>query len=58
MELEVLDNGDVLFIERKVETLSSSLFCETIVVGELEVYPDGEDGLLGLLKIRIPHYHN
>jgi hypothetical protein len=24
----------------------------------LEVYPDGEDGLLGLLKIRIPHYHN
>ena len=51
MELEVLDNGDVLFIERngklKLYEASSS---ETLEVGELAVYPDGEDGLLGLAK--------
>ena len=51
MELEVLSNGDVLFIERngklrRWEKVSGDL----LEVGFLEVYPDGEDGLLGLAK--------
>jgi len=51
MELEVLDNGDVLFIERNGKLkLYQAASSETIEVGELEVYPDGEDGLLGLAK--------
>lgn len=51
MELEVLDNGDVLFIERNGKLkLYQAASSETIQVGELDVYPDGEDGLLGLAK--------
>ena len=51
MELEVLDNGDVLFIERNGKLkLYQAASAETIEVGELDVYPDGEDGLLGLAK--------
>lgn len=51
MELEVLSNGDVLFIERngklrRWEKESGDL----LEVGFLDVYPDGEDGLLGLAK--------
>lgn len=51
MELEVLSNGDVLFIERngklrRWEKESGDL----VEVGFLDVYPDGEDGLLGLAK--------
>lgn len=51
MELEVLSNGDVLFIERngklrRWERVSGDL----LEVGFLDVYPDGEDGLLGLAK--------
>jgi cytochrome c len=51
MELEVLENGDVLFIERNGKLkLYQAASSETIEVGDLEVYPDGEDGLLGLAK--------
>ncbi|MHA7128181.1 PQQ-dependent sugar dehydrogenase [Algoriphagus namhaensis] len=51
MELEVLQNGDVLFIERN--GLIKKYLRETkevVQIGSLEVYPDGEDGLLGLAK--------
>lgn len=51
MELEVLDNGDVLFIERAgLLKLYEAATGETTVVGELDVYIEGEDGLLGLAK--------
>ncbi|WP_144605324.1 PQQ-dependent sugar dehydrogenase [Algoriphagus algorifonticola] len=51
MELEVLDNGDVLFIERAGKLkLYEAATGETTVVGELNVYLEGEDGLLGLAK--------
>lgn len=51
MELEVLDNGDVLFIEREGKVkLYEVASGETTVVGELDVYYEHEDGLLGLAK--------
>ncbi len=51
MELEVLDNGDVLFIERNGSLKRfNRAENELIEIGYLEVYPDGEDGLLGLAK--------
>ncbi|SDC66410.1 cytochrome c [Algoriphagus faecimaris] len=51
MELEVLDNGDVLFIERAGKLkLYEAATGETTVVGELDVYIEGEDGLLGMAK--------
>ncbi len=51
MELEVLDNGDVLFIERagKLKLYEASTG-KTLLVGELNVYLEHEDGLLGLAK--------
>ncbi|MFC3881777.1 PQQ-dependent sugar dehydrogenase [Algoriphagus namhaensis] len=51
MELEVLQNGDVLIIERNgllKKYIRDSK--ELIEIGSLEVYPDGEDGLLGMAK--------
>ena len=51
MELEVFDNGDVLFIERAGKLkLYEAASGETTVVGELNVYLEHEDGLLGLAK--------
>ncbi|TFV94271.1 PKD domain-containing protein [Algoriphagus kandeliae] len=51
MELEVMDNGDVLFIERAGKLkLYEAATGETTVVGELNVYLEHEDGLLGLAK--------
>ncbi len=51
MELEVMDNGDVLIIERNGKLkLYQAETSETIEVGELDVYPESEDGLLGLAK--------
>lgn len=51
MEIEVLDNGDVLIIERhgllKMYQAESG---ETSVVGELDVFPEREDGLMGMAK--------
>lgn len=51
MEIEVLDNGDVLIIERhgklKMYQAESG---ETKVVGELDVFPEREDGLMGMAK--------
>jgi len=51
MELEVLNNGDILFIERNgsIKRFNRS-DNELVEIGFLEVYPDGEDGLLGLAK--------
>lgn len=48
MELEVLDNGNVLFIERagKLKMYDASTG-ETSVVGELDVFLEHEDGLDG-----------
>lgn len=51
MELEVLVNGDVLIIERNGKLrryLAESK--ELVEIGSLDVYPDGEDGLLGMAK--------
>ncbi|REG81362.1 PQQ-dependent sugar dehydrogenase [Algoriphagus antarcticus] len=51
MEIEVLDNGDVLIIERhgklKLFKAESGV---TSVVGELDVFPEREDGLMGMAK--------
>lgn len=49
MEIEVLDNGDVLIIERhgKIKMYQAETG-ETVVVGELSVFPEREDGLLGM----------
>jgi cytochrome c len=51
MELEVLDNFDVLFIERggKVRRFLAETG-EVEEVGSLDVYAQNEDGLLGLAK--------
>lgn len=51
MELEVLDNFDVLFIERggKIRRFVAES-SEIEEVGALEVYAQNEDGLLGLAK--------
>lgn len=49
MELEVLSDGKVLFIERKGKLkLYDPEGSITKVVGSLAVYPENEDGLLGL----------
>ena len=49
MELEVLSDGKVLFIERKGKLkLYDPEGSVTAVVGSLSVYPENEDGLLGL----------
>ncbi|WP_192349063.1 PQQ-dependent sugar dehydrogenase [Algoriphagus sp. Y33] len=51
MEIEVLDNGDVLIIERHGKLkLFQAESGNTIVVGELEVFPEREDGLMGMAK--------
>jgi cytochrome c len=51
MEIEVLDNGDVLIIERHGKLkLFQSESGETSVVGELDVFPEREDGLMGMAK--------
>ncbi|SFT86390.1 cytochrome c [Algoriphagus locisalis] len=51
MEIEVLDNGDVLIIERHgLLKLYQAETGETSVVGELEVFPEREDGLMGMAK--------
>lgn len=56
MELEVLDNLDVLFIERGGK-LRKYVAAEGAIeeIGELEVDIKGEDGLLGLAKD--PNFH-
>ncbi|MEB2777605.1 PQQ-dependent sugar dehydrogenase [Algoriphagus sp. D3-2-R+10] len=49
MEIEVLDNGDVLIIERHGKLkLFQAESGETSVVGELAVFPEREDGLMGM----------
>jgi len=49
MELEVLADGKVLFIERKGKLkLYDPVTSVARVVGSLSVYPENEDGLLGL----------
>lgn len=49
MELEVLSDGRVLFIERKGKVkLFDPITKDTETVGFLEVYPEHEDGLLGM----------
>ncbi len=49
MELEVLEDGSVFFIERKGSVkLYDHASGQTEVVGRLEVYPEHEDGLLGM----------
>ncbi|WP_198675270.1 PQQ-dependent sugar dehydrogenase [Pleomorphovibrio marinus] len=49
MELEVLADGSVFFIERKGKVkLYNGETGETEVVGQLDVYPEHEDGLLGM----------
>ncbi|MEB2785062.1 PQQ-dependent sugar dehydrogenase [Algoriphagus persicinus] len=51
MEIEVLDNGDVLIIERHGKLkLFQAESGETTVVGELAVFPEREDGLIGMAK--------
>ncbi|PZX55731.1 PQQ-dependent sugar dehydrogenase [Algoriphagus chordae] len=51
MEIEVLDNGDVLIIERHgLMKLYQKATDETIVVGEFDVFPEREDGLMGIAK--------
>ncbi|WP_339864059.1 PQQ-dependent sugar dehydrogenase [uncultured Algoriphagus sp.] len=51
MEIEVLDNGDVLIIERHgLLKLYQEETGETSVVGELDVFPEREDGLMGMAK--------
>ena len=51
MELEVLDNLDVLFIERAGKIRKYSAASSQIEeIGFLEVYSQAEDGLLGLAK--------
>lgn len=51
MEIEVLDNGDVLIIERHGKLkLFQAESGETSVVGELDVFPEREDGLMGMAK--------
>lgn len=51
MEIEILDNGDVLIIERhgnlKLYQESSG---QTSIVGTLDVFPEREDGLMGMAK--------
>ncbi|MBN3583193.1 PQQ-dependent sugar dehydrogenase [Algoriphagus aestuarii] len=51
MELEVLDNKDVLLIERagKIRLYKNDTG-ELVEAGFLEVYPEREDGLMGLAK--------
>ena len=51
MELEVLDNGDVLFIERRGKLRKfEAATGEVLEIGSLDVYDQSEDGLLGLAK--------
>ncbi|WP_296705464.1 PQQ-dependent sugar dehydrogenase, partial [Algoriphagus sp.] len=51
MEIEVLDNKDVLIIERAGKIrLYQNETGNLIEVGFLEVYPEREDGLMGLAK--------
>ncbi|MEP1086176.1 PQQ-dependent sugar dehydrogenase [Algoriphagus sp.] len=51
MEIEVLDNGDVLIIERHGKLkLYEAKTGITTVVGELNVFPEREDGLMGMAK--------
>jgi len=51
MEIEVLENGDVLIIERHgLLKLYQAISGETSVVGELDVFPEREDGLMGMAK--------
>ncbi|WP_425638182.1 PQQ-dependent sugar dehydrogenase [Algoriphagus yeomjeoni] len=51
MEIEVLDNGDVLIIERHgLLKFYQEESGETTIVGELDVFPEREDGLMGMAK--------
>ena len=51
MELEVLENKDVLFIERAGKIrLYKNETGELVEAGFLDVYPEREDGLMGLAK--------
>ncbi|WP_439489936.1 PQQ-dependent sugar dehydrogenase [Algoriphagus sp.] len=51
MEIEVLDNGDVLIIERHGNLkLYQAETGHTSIVGTLDVFPEREDGLMGMAK--------